>query len=178
MEEVWRDIQGYEGLYQVSNLGSVKSFPRSRTKGGIVTQHFDKKGYKIVVLSKRSEIKVFKVHRLVATAFIPNPKKLPQVNHKDENKVNNSVDNLEWCDNLYNARYGSKAKRAYETSVKAGTALNNSKAVIQYDLNGSFLQEYASMTDAAKAIGKEQSTISKCCRGIRKSAYGFLWKYK
>lgn len=179
MEEVWKDIAGYEGLYQISNQGRVKSYPRSRTKGGIVTQYYDKKRYKIVVLSKHSKLKLCKVHRLVAITFIPNPNNLPQVNHKDENKENNSVDNLEWCTNIYNARYGSKAKRAYKTFKEKGNSLKKEVAVLQYDLYGNLMNEYCSETEAAKAIGnKDQSTISKCCRKQRKTAYGYVWKYK
>lgn len=180
MEEVWKDIAGYEGLYQVSNLGRVKSTPRSRTKGGIMTQHYDKRGYKVVMLCKDAKAKMCKVHRLVAGAFIPNPDNKPQINHKDECKTNNCVFNLEWCDNLYNARYGTKGKRAYATRKRTGSGfVNEEKAVVQYDLNGRYIKEYPSETEAAKSLGnKDQSNISKCCRHLRKTAYGYIWEYK
>lgn len=178
MEEVWKDIVGYEGLYQISNLGRVKSLPRPKTKGGIMTQHADKRGYKVVVLSKQGKLKVCKIHRLVAEAFIPNPGNLPQINHKDENKQNNCANNLEWCTAKYNANYGTKAMRAYATSKRMGKALNEEKPIIQYDLNRKYVAGYSSATEASVILGVDQSTISKCCRHIRKSAYGYLWEYK
>lgn len=115
MEEIWKDIEGYEGLYQISNLGRVKSFgngSKSRWYGKerILSATNDSKGYKQIKLTNKKERKTFKVHRLVAQAFIPNPYNLPQINHKDEVKSNNRADNLEWCDNQYNCDY-SKSKR-------------------------------------------------------------------
>lgn len=103
MVEVWKDIEGYEGLYQVSNMGRVKSL----IKGIILKQWTDKDGYRQVGLLK----KTFKVHRLVAKAFIENPDDLPLVNHKDENKANNNITNLEWCTNEYNLSYGTARKK-------------------------------------------------------------------
>ena len=107
--EIWKDIQGYEGLYQVSNLGRVRSLNYKKTKTvKILKLTSNTKGYLQLILHKNGEISSRKVHRLVAEAFIPNPDGLPQVNHKDENKQNNCVDNLEWCTNYYNAWYGTK----------------------------------------------------------------------
>ena len=172
-------VKGYEGLYQVSNLGRVKSIPRMRTKGGIMTKHYDTSGYQVVMLSKNGKLKLKKVHRLVAEAFITNPDCNPHVNHIDECKTNNNVNNLEWCDNLYNLRYGTRSKRAYKTRMTNGNGINEERQVMQYDLKGNFIREYYSETEAAKALGnKDQSNISKCCRNIRKSAYGYIWKYK
>ena len=112
MEEIWKDIQGYEGLYRVSNLGRVKSFHKA--KEHILSPGKDKDGYFQVQLYKNGINKMRKVHRLVAQAFISNPNNLPQINHKDENKQNNNVDNLEWCTNEYNHNYGTAVKRAAE----------------------------------------------------------------
>lgn len=116
--EEWKDIKGYEGLYQVSNLGRVRSLSRyvkHRTiyilKGKLLKQRTRGKGYLAVTLCKNSKLKHYYVHRLVAEAFIPNPNNLPQVNHKDENKSNNCVDNLEWCDDKYNTNYGTRNER-------------------------------------------------------------------
>ena len=113
MEE-WRDIEGYEGLYQISNLGRVKSFPRPTTPGGILKTIKRKDGYCSIKLSKNGKVKKVLVHRLVAKAFIPNTNNLPIINHKDENPSKNIVDNLEWCDYKYNNNYGTLPKRLSE----------------------------------------------------------------
>lgn len=112
-QEIWKDISGYEGLYQVSNLGNVKRLERICNDGRIVKEKTMKttianNNYKMVIFEINSVRKGFLVHRLVAQAFIPNPDNLPQINHKDENKLNNCVDNLEWCSAKYNNNYGSK----------------------------------------------------------------------
>lgn len=118
MTEIWKDIVGYEGLYQVSNLGNVKRLKgyKGRGKGYIVEEHLiqpsiNSRGYQNVVLCKNGKTKTFTMHRLVAIAFLDNPDNLPQVNHKDENKTNNCVDNLEWCDSVYNNNYGTRNKK-------------------------------------------------------------------
>ena len=108
MPEVWKDIKDYEGLYQISNHGRIKSL--NKTKGRIRKQSIQR-GYHYIWLSKNSKGKMYIVHRLVAQHFIPNPLHLPEVNHKDENKLNNRVDNLEWCDAKYNSNYGTRNKR-------------------------------------------------------------------
>lgn len=118
MTEIWKDIVGYEGLYQVSNLGNVKRLKgyKGRGKGYIVEEHLiqpsiNSRGYQNVVLCKNGKTKTFSMHRLVAIAFLDNSDNLPQVNHKDENKLNNCVDNLEWCDSKYNNNYGTRNKK-------------------------------------------------------------------
>lgn len=128
--EVWKDIQGYEGLYQVSNLGRVRSLERitKRFNGFKICEYKDgnkilklsknNKGYLTIGLCKDGKEKKCKVHRLVAQAFIPNLYGLPQINHKDENKENNIVSNLEWCNNKYNSSYGTRGKRISEKLKK------------------------------------------------------------
>lgn len=106
-KEIWKDIPGYEGLYKVSNLGNVKSLKRNGIKGIILKGEKDEFDYKRVTLCKKNKTKKYKVHRLVAQAFIPNPNNLPQINHKDENSKNNNVENLEWCTAKYNSNYGN-----------------------------------------------------------------------
>lgn len=128
MVEVWKEINDYEGLYEVSSLGRVRSLDRyvSYTNGQI---HLHKgkvlrpgvcNGYLQVVLCKNGEVKHPLVHRLVAEAFIPNPDNLPQVNHKDENPSNNTIDNLEWCTSLYNINYGGRPDKVRETMISYG----------------------------------------------------------
>ena len=118
MTEIWKDIVGYEGLYQVSNLGNVKRLKgyKGRGKGYIVEEHLiqpsiNSRGYQNVILCKNGKTKTFTMHRLVAIAFLDNSDNFPQVNHKDENELNNCVDNLEWCDSKYNNNYGTRNKK-------------------------------------------------------------------
>jgi len=178
MNEEWKPIEGYEGLYEVSNLGRVRSLPREvkghkgtpyLRPGCILKNHIDYKGYEYVVLTVNAKGIQKKVHRLVAMAFIPNPDNLPMVNHKDECKANNHVDNLEWCTALYNSNYGTgKSKCAW-----------NKKVVEQYDLNGNYMATYPSIMDAAKAVGTSKQQISSCVHnGRSKTAGGYKWRYK
>ena len=133
MIEIWKDIPGYEGIYVVSNFGKVKSLQRTR-KGSygsirivyekILNHKIDKDGYHIVTLSKEGKMKYIGVHRLVAQAFIPNPDNLPQVNHRDEDKSNNRVENLEWCTAKYNSNYGTAKERMLNTKLNNGIIKN------------------------------------------------------
>ena len=122
MKEIWRDIKNYENLYQISNYGKVKSKEKyaghSLRKEKILKQYIDKDGYIKVILCKNNKTHFLSVHRLIAEAFIPNPDNLPQINHKDENKKNNKLSNLEWCTCKYNINYGTRTKRAMEKHKK------------------------------------------------------------
>ena len=171
MKETWKDIEGYEGLYQVSNLGKV----RSLRKNIILKNQITSNGYEMVVLSINNIHKYFLIHRLVANAFILNPDNLPQVNHKDENKTNNCVDNLEWCTPKYNYNYGTINIRK---SQKQLNDKNKSKIVLQYSLDGTFIKEWKSTRDVQRNLGFCQSDISKCCRNIIKTVHSYIWKYK
>lgn len=120
-----------------------------------------------------------KQHRLVAMAFIPNPQNLPEVNHKDEDKTNNSVDNLEWCNASYNINYGTRNQRANEKKYNRGSKLMPERPVVQMDMNGEIIKEYSSIREATRETGVEHSCICRCCTGSRnaKTAGGFKWAY-
>ncbi len=161
-----RTIEGFSN-YTVDENGIVKNTIRGR----ILSQRVYR-GYKCVALSKNGKQKIKKVHRLVAEAFIPNPDNLPCINHIDENKLNNSVSNLEWCDYLYNNTYGVNAplKRMIE-AVK--------KPVAMCDLNGNVLVIFESATEAQRQTGIWQGNITGCCkkRKYYVTAGGYIWKY-
>ena len=166
-DEIWCPIKGYEGLYEVSDKGRVKSIGYGKER--ILRPGRAGGGYLMVNLCKNGEKKKFLVHRLVSQTFIPNPDNLPQVNHKDENPSNNYVQNLEWCDQKYNANYGTRTKRQSEKL---------SKPVLQYTESGAFVREWKSTRDVQRKLNYNNGNISKCCTGKRKSAYGFIWKFK
>lgn len=174
MEEVWKDIEGYEKLYQVSNFGNVKSLDHYASNGKkeilykgktLQQQKHKKTGYLSVELSKNNKQKRIMVHRLVARAFIDNPNKMPCINHIDEDKTNNKAQNLEWCNHKYNNNYGENTKKLC-------------KPVLQYDLNGNFIKEYYGANEASRQLKIGCTNICKCCRGERKKTKGFVFKYK
>lgn len=168
--EVWKDIQGYEGLYQISNKGRVKNFKTNR----ILTVHQQPNGYSYITLHKEGKPKTFRIHRLVAQAFIPNPNNLPCINHKNEIKTDNRVENLEFCTNKYNSNYGTAKERATKKRING----KKSFEVLQFDLKGNFIKEWQSTMEVERATGFYNNNISKCCRGGYKQAYGYIWKYK
>lgn len=174
MAEEWKDVKDFEGIYQVSNLGRVKSLDRVVTyedgrkrfyKGKILRPDETKNGYLHVVLCKDGSQHSVNVHRLVALAFIPNPNNYKEVNHIDEDKTNNCVNNLEWCTRTYNNNYGTRTQRTQ-------------KKVYQYDLETKeLLKVFPSLTDVTKQLGYDFRNISSCCLGKRKQAYNYIWRY-
>lgn len=174
MEEIWKPIQ-YDG-YEISNLGRVKSYKYDKVNGKIMKPSRSTKGYLQLDLrldGRKSEHRVhLAIHRLVAEAFIPNPDNLPQVNHKDENKENNCVDNLEWCTNEYNCRYGTHSERV---------GAKQRKPVYSIDEDGN-IEEFAGLRYAERAMtGNEKASgsfIRQVINGERPSAYGRKWFYK
>ena len=174
--QVWEDIPGYEGLYQVSNTGKVRSLGNNKSrKTKILKQNTTKNGYKRVGLWKNGKRKPYYVHRLVAQVFLPNPNNLPEVNHIDENKQNNVVWNLEWCDREYNLNYGTRIERFSKNNP-------NAKAVLMFDLNGDFIQRFDCINDAVRFLGKNKGAghISACAKGKpgHESCYGYKWQYE
>lgn len=173
--EIWKDIEGFEGLYQVSNYGNVKN-----RKGHIMRPATDKDKRQHLVLSKNGKQWTKKVHRLVALAFIPNPCNYKEVNHKDENPSNNNVKNLEWCNRTYNQHYGTAIQRMAESMkgkfVGAKSVL--SKCIFQYSVDGNFMREWESIHAIKRELNINVANISSCCSGKRQSAGGYVWKYK
>lgn len=166
MREIWKDIPGYEGLYQASNLGNIRSLYNYR-KYNILTQNI-KRGYYQIGLRKNGIRKWHQVQRLIASSFIPNPNNLPQVNHKNENKLDNRVENLEWCSVSYNNSYGTRIQR-----VKNKVA----KPILQFDLDGNFIKQYSSLMDASRELKISPSNISQCANGKYKTCKGYIWEF-
>lgn len=163
--EVWKDIEGFEGLYQISNQGRVKSLWFGKEK---ILKGGKARGYLIIGLYKDGKLVMKLVHRLVAEAFLPNPQNLQEVNHKDENKENNNVENLEWCDRKYNCNFGTRNKKIAE---KQG------KRVAQIDaVTGEVVRQWASTKECGRN-GYSHGNVVECCNGLRKTHKGYIWKY-
>lgn len=167
--EEWKDIRNYNGRYQVSNYGRIKSLPNQKCKWTKILRPNNTPKYPSVILYINGKGKRIYVHRLVAEAFIPNPENKPEVNHKDGNINNTKAINMEWCTTLENIRHSFYVLRR----------MRKSKAIIQKTLDGMIIREWDRMIDAAKELGlKSSSGISQCCRGIIKCAHGYTWEYK
>lgn len=188
-KEIWKDILGYEGLYQVSNYGRIKALERyvkhsenaMRLRKELILVPVNRgDGYYVVSLcngSSRSRI----IHRLVAQAFIPNPENKPQVNHKDGDKSNNSLDNLEWVtvseNILHSFRIGIRT--ANKPSLgKFGSSHVRSKAVLQFTKDGKFIKKHGAIVEASKELCIHRSAISNACCGLSGSAGGYVWKFQ
>lgn len=185
MTEIWIDIKDYEGLYQTSNLGRARSLDRwvkgkngsiRLCKGRILKPGTNKDGYLQVDLSKNNKRKTFRVNRLVAEAFLEIPEELRhlkgtrylQVNHKDENKLNNNVNNLEWCSAKYNSNYGTAIKRR---------SLKKKKSILQYTMKGEFVKEWDSIAECGRN-GFNPALVCMCCKGERNKHKDSIWRYK
>ena len=176
LDEVWKDINNYEGLYQISNLGNVKSLDRKvkrknhykTVKGIMLKKTIDATGYYVVNICKCGKSAKKNIHRLVAETFIPNPKNYPIINHKDENKLNNCINNIEWCSYKYNNNYGTLKQR--QRIIKG-------KKIKQYDLSNKFIKVWNSSAEVQRTLNICQTNIIKCCLGKRNKAGGFIWKY-
>lgn len=165
-KEIWKPIRGYEGYYEVSNLGRVRSLGNGLTHNKSMTylSGGDLRGYRVVNLWKNGHGISKRVHRLVAEAFIPNPDNLPQINHKNEDKADNRVENLEWCTCAYNNNYGSR-------NARAGKGI--SRPLYAYSENGSLVGEYSSLRDASEHLGINLHTIGSAMH-FKRPTHG-LW---
>lgn len=177
MQEIWIDVKDFIGLYQVSNRGRVRSLDKyvkcgyGRVRlfpGRILRPAKDKGGYLQVTLCKEGKTTRCYIHRLVADAFLPNPENLPEVNHINEDKTDNCVENLEWCTRKYNANYGTGAQRS---------AKKQSRPVLQYTPDGEFVKEWPSMKECNRN-GFHQFRVWLCCNGKGNKHKGYIWRYK
>ncbi len=198
MTEIWKEIPGYEGLYEASNKGNIRSLPRMIRSYGklkkvgnlsekeiyhhnpskVLSQSESSDGYMRCILSINGKRKMASVHRLVAKAFVDNENNNPVVNHIDENKKNNVPSNLEWVTVSYNNAYGTRMDRVYKSKGFLDSVERHKKKISRCDLNGNILENYDSGVDAYKANNIYKPTgISNCLKGRMKTYKGFIWKY-
>ena len=185
MEEVWKPVDGYEELYEVSNLGRIRRLKfvnmyGSQDKIIILKPQKRKNGYIQIIFRDKERSSERLLHRVVAMAFLPKVDGKEFINHKDGNKANNRVDNLEWCTRSENMKHAYRSGLAVPSSKgKFGENSNSAKAVEMLDLNGNVLKKFGSLIDAAKFVGVSRSSnICMCCKnGKRKTAYGYMWRY-
>ena len=166
--EIWKPVAGYEGLYEVSNLGRVKSLLHNNE--WILRPIDNGHGYLRVALSKNGNVKRYRIHRLVARAFVPNddPENKTHVNHRNELKADNRASNLEWCNQHYNNNYGTRNKRISK---------QRSKPIKQIDVAGNVIRIWESTVTAAKHLNHSSNTICNCLHGRLRTAFGFRWEY-
>lgn len=168
-DEIWKDIPGYEGRYRVSSIGRVMSLDYKHTCGSkIMVQTIGTDGYPQLLLYKNGKPKCWQIHRLVAVAFVPNPNNKRCIDHINGIKTDNRAINLRWCtykENIHNPL----------TLPKMG--VGNKQSVTQMSLDGEYVRDWDSATNAAKGVGGKVGPITACCRGIYKSSYGYRWKY-
>lgn len=195
MDEIWKDIDGYEGLYQISNLGNVKGLPKKTKFGNRIKQYpcrylkasVSKRGYYVVSLQKDCMSKTFTVHRLLMIAFVPNPENKRAIDHIDTNKLNNNLDNLRWCTDKENSnnhitleKNRINGRNLWKNGVFKDRDNVHYRMVEQRTKNGEYIKTWDSIIEASKALGIDSSTISSVCLGTdpkRHTAGGFIWKH-
>ena len=183
--EIWKDIKGYEGKYQVSSLGRIKSLYRWNGKAfysreHIIKSYINKNGYVYIALMKNNKNKNCRLHRLVAEAFLDNPNNYNDINHKDGNKENNNINNLEYCTKSYNMKHAFKNNLwKSPNSGRFGSNSYKAKKVAMVDKNtNEIIKTFNSIIDATHFVNKNSSGhIVNCCKGKLKTAYGYKWQY-
>ena len=186
MKEIWKEIEGYPN-YQVSNMGRIKRLSTGyyRRTEKILKPQLQNNGYLHIKLSQKDKTKCILVHRLVAQVFIPNPNNLPQVNHINEDKTDNRVENLEWCTQKYNINYGNGISKRVKTNKENGTykkigEINSkirSKSILQFSKDNSFIRKWDCIMDVQKELGYDNRQICSCLKNRQKTAKGFKWVY-
>lgn len=179
MREYWKPIEGYEGFYEVSNYGRIKSLIdcNGKPRELILKPCYNKLRYASVFLCKHGYMKRKQIHRIVAQAFIPNPLNYPIINHKDENPSNNKADNLEWCTQKYNINYGNRNAKCLN-SLKNSKTVKTPRKLLCFSLSDEFICEYDSIHEAARAINGSIGLICLAAQGKRRIANGYKWEYK
>lgn len=176
-KEIWLPVKGYEGLYEVSSFGRVRSLGKGgsgNSKMRIMNNSYDIYGYLVVGLYKNGKQKQFKVHRLVAEAFIPNWFNDTQINHIDEDKTNNHIDNLEWCSPKENSNHGTRIRRITDKNINGKCSI----PVLQYTKEGMLVGEWPSMAEIERRLGFFHSGVIQCCTGKINHYKGYIWRYK
>lgn len=185
LNEIWKDIPGYQGYYQISSLGKVKSLKRlvnsSKSAIGlrivgerILKTRIDKYGYETVILRKNNKDKHYTIHRLVASVFLDNPDNLPSINHKDLNKLNNYYLNLEWCSTDYNNKYAGRQDLI--NAILRNKVFGNPQ-IKQINLETNEALVFKSLHEASKATGYSRQEISRCCRKLRGPYKNCCWEF-
>ena len=171
--ETWKSIKGYEGLYEINILGVVKSLKRNIIKKPLLDR-----GYLKYYLYNGSKYRYEYAHRLIAIAFIPNPNDYPVINHKNGDRSDNRIDNIEWCTQSWNIEHGYKilGRKCYLLGKKGIKSIFSVK-VSQYSLNGVYLKTWDCIADAERELNMPRGKIGMCCVGSRKTTGGFTWKY-
>lgn len=174
MTELWKEVDGYNGRYEVSTHGRIKSYAQDKTNGKIKVGNPTKKGYlTFLFYDGNGHKKWIPVHRIVAMAFIDNPDNLPQINHKDEDKTNNYVSNLEWCTNEYNNHYGTRIQRVTEANM---CCASTSKKVYSVDSSGQ-IEYFDSIGEAERRTGNSHCNIVRALKGRRNTCGNRKWFY-
>lgn len=187
-EEVWKDVVGYEGYYEVSNIGRVRRVPRYITgvngvtrfwKGRILKQTTTQDGYLRCILSKDGKTKHVRSHVLVAESFVENPNNYPVINHKDENPANNHIDNLEWCSIAYNNSYGTRTERAINSEGFKKNTERNKKPVLKITVTGEVVDRFDSLKSAYESNPDyTKASVAACCSKRLNTYKGYFWIYE